>query len=135
MLGISNKKWLSIAFLLATIIISLLLSGIPFLISEKPSKVGNYEGFEGWQIPSKNENAGTNLSSPDIFPVQSGTETVSMSSSTPVMPGIAISGDFKQQLNNAILDVPTQVSSSTKQTAVFNNIFSTHETENFTTVV
>ena len=37
-LGISSRKITSIVFLLATIVISLALSGIPFLVSHAPAK-------------------------------------------------------------------------------------------------
>jgi hypothetical protein len=129
MFGISNKKWVSIIFLLATIFISLALIGIPYLVSNKSANI-RLENFEGWEIPSKGDNAGTLLSSPDVFPVQGNTETVSMSTSTPVMPGIAIAGDFKAQLIEAAKFEAT--GNRKKQPTVFDNVFSLYEPENFT---
>jgi len=136
-LGISAKKWTSIVFLLATIVISLALAGIPLL----------YEGFDGWQIPNKGAIEGESLSKSNVFPVQPNTNVVPMSSTTPVMPSVAIGGDFKTQMKDAkppVLLLAEEASSSivpaspsakpTTSTSIFNNIFGLQEQENFSTI-
>jgi hypothetical protein len=132
-LGISAKKWTSIVFLLATIVISLALAGIPLL----------YEGFDGWQIPNKGAIEGESLSKPDVFPVQPNTNIVPKSSSTPVMPGVAISGDYKSQMSNggplkymeSTNATPTASNTKQKQsTSVFDSIFGLNNKEQFSTI-
>jgi len=144
MLGISSKKWISIIFLIATVIISLALSNLSFLMST--SKI---ESFDGYQIPNKGDNAGTSLSEPDTFPPQMNSGIVPMSSSTPVMPGVAIGGDFKHRMENPKPPLQYDTSSSpsdsatpsvsrtvkpTKSTSVFDTIFGFNEKEQFSTI-
>lgn len=112
MFGISKRKWVSIAFLLATILISLILAGTAYIVAEP---------FDGMQP----------VSAPYVFPDQPNSGVIPMSSTTPVMPALAIAGDFKAQLVQAELAVPN--TEPTKQTAVFNNLFGMMDTETFTT--
>jgi len=130
-LGISSKKWTSIIFLLATILISLALVGIPFL-----TPASYYENFEGYQLPNKGAIDGTTLSTPDTFPKQGNTSTVKMSATTPVMPTIAIGGDFKTQMDRAkpSNDIkPTTSTPPPPSKSVFDSIFGLSEKENFST--
>jgi hypothetical protein len=144
MLGISSKKWISIFFLIATVLISLALSNLSFLIS-----TAKIESFDGYQIPNKGDNAGTSLSEPDVFPPQMNTDVVPMSSSTPVMPGVAISGDFKHRMENPKPPLQYATSSSpsntatpsvsrtvkpTKSTSIFDTMFGFNEKEQFSTI-
>jgi len=126
-LGISSKKWTSIIFLLATILISLALVGIPFL-----TPASYYENFEGYQILNKGDIDGTTLSTPDTFPKQGNTSTVKMSATAPVMPTIAIGGDFKGQMERSKPTIST--TPQVKSNSVYNMVFGLDTKENFSTI-
>jgi hypothetical protein len=136
MFGISSSKWISICFLIATVVISLALSNLSFLMSAV-----KVEGFEGYQIPNKGDNAGTSLSEPDTFPAQINSGVVPMSSSTPVMPSVAIGGDYKNRMENpkppmqyAASNTPSISAKPTQSTSIFDSIFGLSDKENFSMI-
>lgn len=54
-LGISSSKFVSIIFLLATILIALALSSVPFLITDRPSALPTLEGLDEGLIEGAEE--------------------------------------------------------------------------------
>jgi flagellar basal body-associated protein FliL len=141
MFGISSKKWASIIFLLATILISLALVGIPFLVS------GKSENFEGYQISNKGDIDGTSISAPNTFPGQKNASAVVMSKTAPVMPAIAIGGDYKDKMIHSITSYSSDntnasnystsvqtIDTNVNPDSIFGAIFSLNAKENFSTI-
>jgi hypothetical protein len=138
--GISSKKMASIIFLLATILVSLALVGIPFFASAK------YETFEGYQIPNKGNFDGTSVSSPNTFPGQKNASSVPMSETTPIMPAIAIGGDYKDKMIRSIpsyssdnnvasyAESTSTIDTNVKPDSIFGVIFGLNAKDNFSTI-